>query len=47
MSEFINYIYTLALNLTLLASVGVLACSLTGIIYIVAEGKSHDDSRNR
>lgn len=39
----LNEVYTLALNLVLLGSIGVLACSLTGIIYVVAEGQDHDD----
>lgn len=42
--QLLNDIYTLALNLVLLGSIGVLACSLTGIIYVIAEGHDHDDN---
>lgn len=42
--QLLNDIYTLALNLVLLGSIGVLACSLTGIIYVVVEGHDHDDN---
>lgn len=40
----LNDIYTLALNLVLLGSIGVLACSLTGIIFVIVEGRDHDDN---